>query len=330
MSGGSSRQYVPQRFLLLLLLSMLAGCSSLFGPPPAPETAQTAAPAEPASEAAPEPTSEAAAPAPASAPSHEASETRRVPPRQAARAVPRRRPTPAPAPAPAPQPAVPPLLSMRTLSAADTHGLLDARVQRPDGKVIGRAIDMLIDAGGKPREMLVNLTGFMGIGDRKMRFAWNAFSFNATGKRAPITLAIAPGRSPAAEQAQAKAVRKPDTPGAANGAAHWLPLIDATVERNNGTRVGRVIDVLIDNRGDPQAAVIDVGSLIHERRSVAADWSALRFVDKDDALAVQTELSDEQVHAAPRYAPDEPIRAIAPAAPASTSGAASAARAASR
>ncbi|RDU95308.1 PRC-barrel domain containing protein [Trinickia dinghuensis] len=173
---------------------------------------------------------------------------------------------------------------------------------------------MFVDAAGKPREMLVNLAGFMGIGDRKMRFPWSDFRFNASQHKAPITLAIPAGEAPAAAASKGKDNGAGKPAGAGPKDAQWLGVIDATAERGNGTRVGRVVDVLIDNRGEPQAAVVDVGSLIHERRSIAADWSALHFVPKDNALTLQSDLSDAQINAAPPYEPNLPIRTVAPAA----------------
>lgn len=325
MNGGLTRQCLTGRILLIVLLAMLAGCTTWFAPPPAPQPEQPAPEPAPVEEAPPAPASEAAASAPvAAAPPREAPEPRHVAPKPAYR--PPSKPRPAPAPAQTPPPAPPPLITTRTLAASDTHALLDARVQRPDGHIIGRAIDMFVDAAGKPREMLVNLAGFMGIGDRKMRFPWSNFKFDATQKKAPITLAIPPGEPPAA--ASAKHQDKPNAKpaGAAASEAHLLGVIDATAERSNGTRVGRVIDVLIDNRGQPQAAVVDVGSVIHERRSIAAEWSALRIVTKGDALSLQTELSDAQVNAAPAYTPNEPARAVAPASANAAASAAAATR----
>jgi hypothetical protein len=324
MSGGSSRHYVTGRIAVFMLLSMLAGCSALFGPRPAPTTEQAAPASEPVPEEAPAPASEPAASQPEAVAPREAPETRRVPPKPVYRPTPKPHPAPPPPQPPAAPVVPPPIVATRLLSSNDTHALLDAHVQRPDGKVIGRAIDMFADASGKPREMLVNLTGFMGIGDRKVRFPWNDFTFNASARKASITLAIPPGQPPAAESSKAKAAHSEGKRGA--DAQPLLRLIDATVERGNGTRVGRVIDVLIDNHGQPQAAVLDVGSLINERRGIAADWSALRFVQKDNAIELQTELSDAQINAAPLYVSDQPVRAVSPAtpvAPASAAGVAS-------
>jgi hypothetical protein len=309
MSDGSCRQRLVGRVLLVLLLATLAGCSTWFAPPPAPQPEQPAPEPEPeAAPVAPASEPEASAPVAASAP-QEAPERKHVAPKPVYRPPPK--PHPAPAPAPSKPATPPPLITTRALAADDTHGLLDARVQRPDGKVIGRAIDMFVDAAGKPRQMLVNLAGFMGIGDRKMRFPWSDFRFNASQHKAPITLAIPAGEAPASAAAKGTSAGKPG--GAGPKDAQWLGVIDATAERGNGARVGRVVDVLIDNRGEPQAAIVDVGSLIHERRSIAADWSALHFVQKDDALTLQTDLSDAQVNAAPPYEPNRPVRAVAPA-----------------
>ncbi|PMS25220.1 photosystem reaction center subunit H, partial [Paraburkholderia rhynchosiae] len=189
----------------------------------------------------------------------------------------------------------------RTIERNDAHTLLDSEVQKPDGKVVGRAVDMIADASGKPREVVVNLQGFLGVGDRKVNFAWNAFRFTPAARAAPITL------NPSAT---------PVNPAKSN-AAMQLPLIDATVERSNGAKVGRVIDVLIDANAQPQAVVLDVNGMVStERRTIAANWSALRFVAKDKELHPQIDLSDAQINATPPYANDKPIRAVSPAPPA--------------
>jgi hypothetical protein len=324
MSGGFSRQYVARCILVSMLLSVLAGCGALFGPKPPPVAEQPAPPPEPEPELPAEPASEASAPAPATPAPREVPEVRKAPPKPAHRRPPPRHAQP-PETLPPPAPVMPaPIVTTRLLSSNDTRSLLDARVQRPDGKIIGRAIDLFVDKDGKPVEMLVNLSGFMGIGDRKVRFPWSAFKFNTTPKKAAITLEVPRGSPPVAE-----ALRKKGAAAAsdAHDKASLLRLIDATVERGDGSRVGRVTDVLVDNHAAPQAAILDAGSLIRERRRIALDWSALRFVrkDKDDGLTVQADLLDAQIDAAPSYEPDQPVRAVSPAPPPAKPAAASAA-----
>jgi hypothetical protein len=201
------------------------------------------------------------------------------------------------APPPPPPPPPPPLIVLRTIERSDAHALLDSEVQKPDGKVVGRAVDMIADASGKPREMVVNLQGFLGVGDRKVNFPWSSFRFTPTAKTAPITLNAAAVPTPAAKST-----------------AVQLPLIDTDVERSNGAKVGRVIDVLIDANAQPQAVVLDVNGMVStERRTIAANWSALRFVTKDKELHPLIDLSDAQINATPPYASGKPIRAVSPA-----------------
>jgi hypothetical protein len=74
--------------------------------------------------------------------------------------------------------------------------------------------------------------------------------------------------------------------------------------------------VLIDANAQPQAVVLDVNGMVStERRTIAANWSALRFVTKDKELHPLIDLSDAQINATPPYANDKPIRAVSPAPP---------------
>ena len=52
-----------------------------------------------------------------------------------------------------------------------------------------------------------------------------------------------------------------------------------------------------------------------ERRTIAANWSALRFVTKDKELHPLIDLSDAQINATPPYASGKPVRAVSPAPP---------------
>jgi hypothetical protein len=310
MSGGFSlpawRRLILAAFALLAPFA-LSGCGSLlWGPKQAPIVEATVMPVEavsaPVAASAPEPVEpEAAEPEQPKKPKKPVVKPHKVEP-----------PPPVVVPPPPPPPP-PPLIVLRTIERNDAHTLLDSEVQKPDGKVVGRAVDMITDASGKPREVVVNLQGFLGVGDRKVNFSWNAFRFTPAAKTAPITL------NPSAA---------PVNPAKSTGMK--LPLIDATVERSNGAKVGRVIDVLIDANAQPQAVVLDVNGMVStERRTIAANWSALRFVAKDKELHPQMDLSDAQINATPPYASDKPIRAVSPAPPAAAAAAPAAASAAS-
>ncbi|WP_118179770.1 PRC-barrel domain-containing protein [Paraburkholderia phosphatilytica] len=315
MRRGPSRPVTLSRHLLLMLFVALAatlsGCG-LFEEPerePAPIVtanveAVTSPVAQPPETAASEPEEEETSkPAPAKKPKKPV--VRRPPP-----------PTPPPAPAsapPAPPPA--PLITTRDLDRNSVRALLDSQVKKPDGKVVGRAVDMIADASGKPQQIVVNLQGFMGIGDRKVTFPWSAIRVAPAAKPAPITLDPAPSQLPKPDRP--KPVPQPgNTPPSSPNEPLRLPIIDSTVERPNGAEVGRVVDVLLDANAQPQAVVLDVsGILSQERRAIAANWSALHFTTRDRALHAQVDLSDAAIKASPPYSADQPVRAVSPAPP---------------
>jgi hypothetical protein len=323
MIGG----FVRPAFRLLLLAvfaalaALMSGCS-MFGPTeqapapiseatvedltiPAPVAASEPEPVEPA-----EPTKEPKKPRPPVVRPH--------------------KPEPPPvvvAPPPPPPPPPPaPIIVTRVIDRNTAHGLLDSEVQKPDGKVLGRAVDMTADASGTPRQMIVNLQGFLGIGDRKAGFPWTAFRFAPAAKGAPITVTVPPDKLMPANKPKPSAALA--TPLAAVTAAPAVPagqleMMDSDVERPNGGKVGRVVDVLIDGNAQPQAVVLDVSGIISpDRRMIAANWSALRFVLKDKALHPVMDMNDAQIKASPSYETDKPIRAVSPAAAAPAAAAA--------
>jgi len=279
----------------LFALAAMSGCSTLlWGNQQAPIVDATVMPVEPASAPV-----AASAPEPVEPEVAEEPEQPKKPKKPIVKPHKVEPPPPVVAPPPPPPPP-PPLIVLRTIERSDARTLLDSQVQKPDGKVVGRAVDMIADAAGKPREMVVNLQGFLGVGDRKVNFPWGAFRFTPTAKGPPITLnaAAVPNTAP-----------KSDTPQS-------LPLLDSTVERSNGAKVGRVVDVLIDANAQPQAVVLDVSGMVStDRRTIAANWSALRFVIRDKELHALLDLSDAQINASPPYATDKPIRAVSPAPP---------------
>lgn len=199
-----------------------------------------------------------------------------------------------------------PLISTREISRATVRTLLNGEVQKPDGKVIGQAVNLITDAHGRPSEIVVNLQGFMGVGDRTVGLPWDVVRINTQPGTNAIMLAFAQGHPPVINRS---------SPLAATPAR--LPVIDAFVERANGARIGRVVDVLLDDRAVPQAVVLDVSdSMMQKGRTIAADWRALHFVVRNNALLPLLDLSDAQVHASPPYAGDLPVRAVSPTPPA--------------
>ena len=75
------------------------------------------------------------------------------------------------------------------------------------------------------------------------------------------------------------------------------PVFDA-----DGDEIGRVVDVLVDGKGRPLAAVVDVGGFLGiGTRRVAVAWETLRFTRVDGVARINEDLTMDEVAAAPEY-----------------------------
>lgn len=301
------------------MLALLGGCTTTLTPGGASIVDAVAVPANPPPEAPPVPCLPVPdMPPPPRARLSSGAVAHKPAPRPVRRARPTRRadevkPVAEEAPAPPAPPA--PLVLVHDLPHGQFRGLLDAEVQR-GGNVVGRAVDAVADARGKPRHIVINLAGFMGIGDRKVSLSWDAFHFNTTlGK----PLLILKSNTIDAVASAPAAGGSPAPP------AGGVNLMDSAVSMHDGTAAGRVVDVLVDAEGRARAMVLDVStSLIHEKLLVAADWAAVHVVGKGATVHLETDLTARQLEASPRYEPGQAAHVVTPA-----SGVASAASGAS-
>jgi hypothetical protein len=71
--------------------------------------------------------------------------------------------------------------------------------------------------------------------------------------------------------------------------------------------MGRIVDVVVDREGRVRAAVIDFGGFLGVgSRKIAVDWNVLRF-DGSKPDLVTSELTRDQVNAAPEYKEKEAV-----------------------
>jgi PRC-barrel domain len=85
------------------------------------------------------------------------------------------------------------------------------------------------------------------------------------------------------------------------------------VDKEN-RQVGRVIDVLVDASGEPQAAVLDFGGFLGVgNRRIAVHWAALHF-DPEGTHPVQLELTPDELKTVPEYrGSSKPAPVVTPA-----------------
>ena len=96
---------------------------------------------------------------------------------------------------------------------------------------------------------------------------------------------------------------------------HLFRILGKEVLSAKGEDMGRIGDVLFDEKGEPRAAVIDFGGFLGVgTRKIAVSWSALRFDLGEKKNGIALDLDREQLKAAPEYKSaesDKPIPVVA-------------------
>jgi hypothetical protein len=82
-----------------------------------------------------------------------------------------------------------------------------------------------------------------------------------------------------------------------------------------GNDIGRLVDVLVDAKGQPEAAVIDFGGFMGVgNRKIAVHWSALHFNPADPKRKVALDMTPDQIKAAPEFRdPNKAASVVTPA-----------------
>lgn len=87
-----------------------------------------------------------------------------------------------------PSPAAPPAPKVVRVPPDEVVAILGQPIAGPDGKTIGRLIDVLVNEDGKPAAAVIDVGGFMGVGARKIAVRWAALHFAPGATKQPITL----------------------------------------------------------------------------------------------------------------------------------------------
>jgi hypothetical protein len=150
-----------------------------------------------------------------------------------------------------------------------------------------------------PRAIAIVAVTLAGLAAPVSSWADNATPPNATQPNAP------PPSAPPATAVQSIA---PDAAEAILG----RPVVDRT-----GKEIARLVDVLVDRNGAPQAAVVDFGGFLGVgARKIAVHWSVLRFTPGDGKHLITLDMTPDEIKAAPSYSsPDKPASVVIPAAP---------------
>jgi sporulation protein YlmC with PRC-barrel domain len=98
-------------------------------------------------------------------------------------------------------------------------------------------------------------------------------------------------------------------------------ILGRSVHDPEGHQVGRIVDVLVDDQGQPRAAVIDFGGFMGvDNRRIAVAWRALHFLPDAEQHRIRIDMTVDQIKATPDYKPaarplDPPMTMAAPPPP---------------
>ncbi len=94
-------------------------------------------------------------------------------------------------------------------------------------------------------------------------------------------------------------------------------ILGQRVTDSDGNDLGRLIDVLVDGNGQPQAAVVDFdGFMGVGNRKVALHWSLLHFNPGDPKHKVTLDITPDQIKGAPEFLnPNKAAPVVTPADP---------------
>jgi len=78
--------------------------------------------------------------------------------------------------------------------------ILGHKVADPEGKDIGRLVDILVDRDGQPQAAVLDFGGFLGVGSRKIAVQWGTLHFAPGEAKNPVTLELTPDQIKAAPE----------------------------------------------------------------------------------------------------------------------------------
>jgi hypothetical protein len=88
----------------------------------------------------------------------------------------------------APSAAPPARTTVEPVDKDQVVAILGRSVSGPEGKLIGRLTDVLVDGTGQPQAAVLDIGGFMGVGTRSIAVNWRALHFTPSDPKTQITL----------------------------------------------------------------------------------------------------------------------------------------------
>jgi hypothetical protein len=94
----------------------------------------------------------------------------------------------------------PPAGEVQSVPPGQALAILGHMVADPEGKEIGRLVDVLVDHDGQPQAAVIDFGGFLGVGSRKIAVQWSMLHFAPEDAKHPVTLDLTPDQIKAAPE----------------------------------------------------------------------------------------------------------------------------------
>ena len=215
--------------------------------------------------------------------------------------------------------------------------LIGQEVFGSDGESIGEVSDLILQDDGETRAAIVDVGGFLGIGEKPVAISFDQLQFAQDGDQQQVTVAYAqadleglptyeyPAEDVAATEPATDATAETDVAvdataeqpaadaeGAAMTGSGFAPitqdfsaneLLGAIVYGSGDENIGEVNDVVFDQSGAIDAVLVDVGGFLGAgEKQVALNFDSLNVQqDADGNVELQVNATQEQLEGAAAY-----------------------------
>ncbi len=98
--------------------------------------------------------------------------------------------TPTETPAPTPKSTPAPPENLEPIPADEAFSILGKGVRGPANEDMGRVVDLLFDRDARPRAVVIDFGGFLGVGSRRIAIDWQLLHFGPVVKGTPLQLSL--------------------------------------------------------------------------------------------------------------------------------------------
>jgi sporulation protein YlmC with PRC-barrel domain len=222
---------------------------------------------------------------------------------------------------------------------ADARKLIGRNVKNAQNETIGEIKSIYIGKDGKVDSVMVNVGGFLGVGDREVRIAWSDLKISDNGEKVMVNMTkdelkakpeygyrneswrgqvftdtgpwtarpsdrVAESTKPADRTGKPSDQASTTSTGELNapGDMSANAIVGATVRNEHRESVGKVEDIYVDSSGAIKTVVVSVGGFLGVgSKDVAIKWNELNFSRDGKSLVITTRWTKDSLKSMPDY-----------------------------